>query len=108
MPHYLIQTAYTPQSWATMVEKPQNRLELVRPAVEGLGGKIADAWLAFGEYDLVAVAEFPDNVSAAAFAISVAGAGSVKAFKTTPLMTMDEAVAAMTKAGSSTYIPPKK
>jgi uncharacterized protein with GYD domain len=107
MPHYLVQTAYTPDSWATMVMNPQNRAEAVRPAVEGLGGKIVGAWLSFGEYDLVAVCEFPDNVTAAAFSISVAGAGSVKAFKTTPLMTMDEAVAALSKAGSSSYSPPK-
>ena len=107
MPHYLIQTAYTPDSWATMVMNPQNRAEAVRPAIEGLGGKMTGAWLSFGEYDLVAVCEFPDNVSAAAFSISVAGAGTVKAYKTTPLMTMDEAVSAMQKAASSTYTPPE-
>ena len=107
MPKYLVQTAYTSESWATMTNAPQDRLEAVRPAIEGLGGKLEIGFLAFGEYDLVAVADFPDNVSAAAFSMSVAAKGGVKAFKTTPLMTMDEAVAAMQKAGGSTYAPPK-
>ena len=107
MPKYLVQTAYTPESWAAMTSHPQDRLEAVRPAIESLGGKLEIGFLAFGEYDLVAVVDFPDNVSAAAFSMSVAAKGGVKAFKTTPLMTMDEAVAAMQKAGGSTYTPPK-
>jgi uncharacterized protein with GYD domain len=107
MPKYLIQTAYTPESWMAMTKSPQDRLEAVRPAIEGLGGKLDVGYLAFGEYDLVAIVDFPDNVSAASFSISVASKGGVRAFKTTPLMTMDEAVQAMEKAGGSTYTPPK-
>lgn len=107
MPKYLIQTAYTPESWAAMTKKPVNRMEAVRPAIEGLGGKLDVGYISFGEYDLVAIVDFPDNVSAASFSISVAAKGGVKAFKTTPLMTMDEAVKAMEKAGGSTYTPPK-
>ena len=37
MPHYLLQVAYTPEAWATMVKNPQNREDAVRPAVEKLG-----------------------------------------------------------------------
>lgn len=106
MPKYLVQTAYTPESWASMTSTPQDRLEAVRPAIESLGGRLESGYLSFGEYDLIAVVDFPDNVSAAAFSISVAAKGGVKAFKTTPLMTMDEAVAAMQQAGGSTYTPP--
>jgi uncharacterized protein with GYD domain len=90
-----------------MTATPQDRMERVRPAIENLGGKLESGFLAFGEYDLVAVVDFPDNVSAAAFSMSVAAKGGVKAFKTTPLMTMDEAVAAMQRAGDSTYAPPE-
>jgi uncharacterized protein with GYD domain len=107
MPKYLVQVAYTPESWAAMVKNPQSRLEAVRPAVESMGGTFDDAWFAFGEYDLVGICDFPDNVSSAAFSVSVAARGSVKALHTTPLMTMDEGVAAMTKASASTYAPPK-
>jgi len=107
MPYYLIQTGYTPESWATMIKNPQDRVEAVRPAIEALGGRIDAGYISFGEYDVTAIVEFPDNVSAAAFSISVASKGGVKAFKTTPLMTTAEAQQAMQKAGGSTYAPPK-
>ena len=46
-------------------------------------------------------------MSAAAFSISVSSKGGLKAFKTTPLMTMTEAQQAMERAGGSTYAAPK-
>ena len=107
MPYYLIQTAYTSESWAKMIKNPQDRVELVRPAIEGLGGRIEAGYISFGEYDFTTIVEFPDNVSAAAFSISVSSKGGLKAFKTTPLMTMAEAQSAMTRADASTYEPPK-
>lgn len=107
MPHYLIQVAYTSESWSNMVKNPQDRIALVTPAIESLGGKVESGYLSFGEYDLIAVCEFPDNTSAAGFSISVAAKGAVKALKTTPLLTMAEAVEAQKKAGGSAYAPPK-
>ena len=107
MPYYLIQTAYTSESWEKMVKSPQDRIDAVRPSIEALGGRVDAGYISFGDYDLAAIVEFPDNVSAAAFAISVASKGGVKAFKTTPLMTTAEAQQAMQKAGGSTYAPPK-
>jgi uncharacterized protein with GYD domain len=107
MPYYLIQTAYTSESWAKMIKSPQDRVEAVRPAIEGFGGRIDTAYVSFGEYDLATIVEFPDNVSAAAFSISVSAKGGVKTYKTTPLMTMAEAQSAMKMAGGSSYEPPK-
>ena len=106
MPHYLIQAAYTPEAWATLVKNPQSRAEAVRPVIEGLGGKLVALYLAFGEYYVVALAEMPDNVSAAAFSMAATAGGALKAVKTTPLMTTEEAVEAMRKAGQAAYRPP--
>jgi uncharacterized protein with GYD domain len=107
MPYYLVQTAYTPESWGNMIKNPQDRVDIVRPAIEGFGGRIDAGYVSFGEYDFTTIVEFPDNVNAAAFSISVSAKGGLKAFKTTPLMTMAEAQQAMQKAGASTYEPPK-
>ncbi len=106
MPHYLIQAAYTPEAWAAMVKNPQSRAEAVRPIIEGLGGKLLSIYLALGEYDVVGLAEYPDNVSAAAFSMAASAGGALKAVKTTPLMTTEEAVEAMRKAGQAGYRPP--
>lgn len=106
MPFYLVQVAYTPEAWAAMVKKPQNRLDAVRPVVKKLGGKFVNLWLSFGEYDVVGVVELPDNTDAAALALDIAAGGACKAFKTTPLLTMDQGVEAMTKAQGLAYRPP--
>jgi uncharacterized protein with GYD domain len=103
MAHYLFQGTYTPEAWANLVKKPQNRLEVVRPAVEKLGGKILGYWFAFGDYDVVTVIEMPDNVSAAAIAIVFASGGLLKASKTTSLMTVEEGLKALKLAATSGY-----
>jgi uncharacterized protein with GYD domain len=102
----MLEVAYTPEAWATMVKKPQDRIEAVRPAVRKLGGRIEAAYFAFGEHDLVAIVNMPDNVSVAAFSIAASAGGSVKAIKTTPLMTIREGMQAMRKAKRSKYEPP--
>jgi uncharacterized protein with GYD domain len=103
MPHYLVQVAYSPEGWEGLVKQPQDRIEAVRPSIERLGGKINSAYFAFGDYDVVLLAELPDNVSAAAIAIAFAGGGACKAVHTTPLLTSEEAVAAMKKASQTGY-----
>jgi len=103
---YLLQVAYTPQAWASLTKNPQNREDAVRPVVERLGGKIERSWLAFGEYDVVAIIQFPDNVSAAALSMAISAGGSAKAVKTTPLMTWQEGIESMRKAAAAGYRPP--
>jgi uncharacterized protein with GYD domain len=103
MPHYLSQVSYTPEAWARLVANPQDRIEAVRGPIEKLGGRIHNAFFAFGEYDVVVITEMPDNVSAAAIAIAFAAGGSVKSEKTTPLMTTAEALEAIKKAGTTGY-----
>ena len=61
MPHYLLQVAYSREGWQALLAQPQDRIEAVRPAIEKLGGKITSAWFAFGEYDVVVIAEMPDT-----------------------------------------------
>ncbi len=105
MPRYMYEVAYTPEAWAALVQKPQDRIEAIRPAVRKLGGKIESAYFAFGDYDIVAIANMPDNVSAAAFSLAVSAGGSVKSIRTTPLMTIREGMRAMRQAKRSTYTP---
>jgi len=106
MPQFLLQAAYTPEAWAALVKSPQNRLEAVRPVIEKLGGKIDGGWLSFGEYDVAVICQMPNNVSAAAFSMAATAGGAVKAVKTTPLMSMEEAMEAMRMAGGTGYRPP--
>ena len=105
MPHYLHQIAYTSDSWKSLVAQPQNRVEVVRQAIEKLGGKVVAGFMAFGEYDVVVITEMPDQISAAAIAIAFASGGACKSVHTTPLLSQDEALRAMKKASESGYHP---
>jgi hypothetical protein len=49
----------------------------------------------------------PDNVSAAALSLAIAAGGGFKAHKTTPLLTVAEAIEAMKKAATAGYKPPQ-
>jgi uncharacterized protein with GYD domain len=105
MPHYLLQVAYNSSGVAGLVKEPQDRIEKVTPAIEALGGRVECGYFAFGEHDVVVVCEMPDNVSAAAFALAVGAGGTVASYRTTVLLTPDEAVEAMNKAAESSYRP---
>ena len=106
MPHYLLQAAYTTEAWAAMTKNPQNRTETVQSLIETLGGRLESAYLCFGEYDSIVIAEFPDDQTAATFSIRAAAAGHLKALRTTPLLTPEEGLGAMGRAGSLDYPVP--
>jgi uncharacterized protein with GYD domain len=106
MPLFLSQVAYSETGWQALVSNPQNRMEAIRPVVDKLGGRIVNAYFAFGDYDFALIAEFPDNVSAAALAIAAAAGGAVKSIKTTPLMDAAEGLEAVRKAAASGYRAP--
>ena len=107
MPSYMLQASYTAAAWASLVKKPQNRLEVIRRCVENLGGSIEGSWLAFGEHDVVLICKLPDSVSAAALSIAAAAGGALKSAKTTPLLTQEEGLEAMKQAGKAGYRPPE-
>jgi len=106
MPYFMIQVSYTPEAWAAMLKNPHDRGEAVRGVIEALGGRMEQFWYAFGEYDVVAIAQMPNNVGAAAFALAAVAGGACKAYKTTPLLTPEEAIDSMKKAAASKYKPP--
>jgi uncharacterized protein with GYD domain len=107
MAYFLVQASYGAPAVGAMVKNPQDRAAAMRPLIEKLGGKLHGMWLCFGEYDVVAIAEMPDAVTAAAFSMAIGSSGAMSAYRTTPLLTMNEAVEAMKKAGSVGYQAPK-
>ena len=108
MARYLFQGTYTPEAWAAQINNPQNRVEAIRPVIENMGGRLESAYYAFGDYDVVVIVEVPDNVSAAAFSLALNAGGALKAAKTTPLMTVEEGMEALRKAGGTGYRPPSR
>ena len=106
MPSYLVQLSYSPETLAAFIKRPTDRTGVITKLAHKLGGTLVGSWFAFGEYDAVLIIEGPDLVSSAACSMAVSASGAFKAFKTTPLLNVEEGMAAMTKAGTLGYKPP--
>lgn len=106
MPKYLIQVTYSDDALADLVRNPEDRGAVITELFERLGGKVEAFYHSLGEYDLVLIAEFPDNETVAAIQIAVRAAGVEKDQKITTLLSREEAVNALKRAGSSGYQPP--
>ena len=71
MAHYISLIRYTQKGVENLKDSPK-RLEATKKAFEAAGGKIKATYWTLGQYDAVAIGEFPDD--AAALRINLAGA----------------------------------
>jgi uncharacterized protein with GYD domain len=102
---FMYQAAYTAESVAALIKAPTDRIEAVRPAIEGLGGKLVAGGYPFGEYDVLVLIEAPDETAMASIALSVVAGGAVRQAKTTRLLNGQEWVESLRKAQGSQYQP---
>ena len=107
MPLYMTQFAYTPEAWASLVKKPEDRAAALRVLVEKMGGHLISFYYCFGEYDGLAITEAPDEKTVLAAVMAAVTPGHLKATKTTVLFTVEDAMGAMRKAGGVMYPAPK-
>ena len=95
MPKYLFQASYTQDGLRGLVkEGGTRRRAMVENIVDEIGGTLEAFYYAFGDSDLYAIVELPDDVSATAASLIV-GASGAASVKTTVLVTpetVDEAV----------------
>ena len=106
MPLYMTQFAYTPETWAELIRSPEDRSEAVRGLLEAMGGRMISYYNSFGEYDGVIIYEAPDDNTAAAGVLAAVTPGHIKAIKTTTLLSVEDAMDAMRKAGDVTFRRP--
>ena len=106
MPLYLSRFSYTSETWARLIENPEDRREAAQSYIESVGGKLHGFWYAFGTHDGYTLWEAPDNVSMAAVAVALGAGGAISALETTVLLTVDETLEALGRAGQVGYRPP--
>jgi uncharacterized protein with GYD domain len=106
MPRYLIQAAYTSEAVATLVRSPQERQTGLRAVLERLGAQLETFDYSLGDYDIATIMTAPDNATTVAVAMAIQAAGHIKTFKTTPLLTQEEFLAAARKASAAGYQAP--
>src|SRR3990172_7050539 len=106
MPVYLTRFSYTPETWARLIGNPEDRRKAAQSYIESVGGKLHGFWYAFGTHDGYNLWEAPDNVSMAAVALAIGAGGALNSFETTVLLTVDETMDALRKAGQVGYRAP--
>jgi uncharacterized protein with GYD domain len=95
MPFYLHQWNYKDPQVKTMVAGTEDRAEVVRLATEAFGGKLHSFFYCFGEYDGVAISEYPDQVTELASLMSIFGEGRTIGIHTTVLFPPEETMRAI-------------
>ena len=101
---YLLQVSYTADGAKGLVKDGgSKRRAAASTLVQSLGGKLETLYFAFGETDVIAIADLPDNAAAAAASLAVAGSGAMTS-KITVLLTPEEVDQAVKKSAS--YTPP--
>jgi uncharacterized protein with GYD domain len=103
---YMTQFAYTAEAWAALAKQPENRREAFQSLVQRHGGRFHELYYCFGDWDGVTIFEAPDDTAAAAIVLSAVSPGHLKAVHTTSLLTMDQTLNALRKAGGQIYRGP--
>jgi uncharacterized protein with GYD domain len=103
----MIQFAYKSDTVGNLVKNPEDRSVAVRNLVEKLGGKLLAFYYTYGDYDGFLIVDMPDNTSTLATVMAAFSAGGTAKLKTTILITVEEAMAAMKKASGLKLELPK-
>jgi len=106
VPLYLTKFSYTPETWARLIHNPEDRRKAAQSYIESVGGKLHGFWYAFGTHDGYNLWEAPDNASMAAVAVAISGGGALSSLETTVLLTVEETLEALQKAGQLRYRAP--
>ncbi len=104
MPKYLYRASYTAEGVGGLLkEGGSRRVATITNLINNLGGSLESCYYAFGEDDVIAIVEVPDEETALALSLSVSASGAITV-KTTVLIDPDTIDAAAKKSAS--YRPP--
>jgi uncharacterized protein with GYD domain len=103
----MIQFTYKSETVGNLIQNPEDRSAAVGKLIEQLGGKMLAFYYSFGDYDGLIIADMPDNISLAATSIVAFAGGGTTKLKTTILLSVNEAMAAMKKAKGLKLPQPK-
>ena len=104
MAKYLFQTSYTQEGVRGLLkEGGTRRRDALKQTVEGLGGTLESFYYAFGNHDLLIIADLPDEEAAAAFSLFVSAAGALNVSST--VLVSPETIDGAVKR-NVTYQPP--
>jgi uncharacterized protein with GYD domain len=106
VPLYLSKFSYTGETWARLIDHPEDRRQAAQSYIESVGGKLHGFWYAFGTHDGYTLWEAPDNSSMATVALALSGGGAINSLETTVLLTVEETIDALRMARQVGYRAP--
>ena len=90
MAKYLIHANYSSEGVKGLLKEGGSaRRAVAKAAIESLGGQLEAVYFAFGDSDIIAIFEAPDNVAMSAFSLAVGASGAASS-RTTVLLTPEE------------------
>jgi uncharacterized protein with GYD domain len=98
MPFFCHQVRYTTDGWTRSLHNAQDRFEAVRTPIERLGGSLRATYFTPGPFDVLAISEFPQEISPNAISVAFSDGGSVATIASTALLTATEAISNWGKA----------
>ena len=78
MPTYISLLRWTQQG-ANNVQQSPSRLDTARQVFQSVGGQLKDFYMVMGQYDMLVIAEAPNDEAIAKAILSLGAAGSIRA-----------------------------
>ncbi len=104
MPKYMISANYSAQGMeGVRAAGAKSRVDAVSIMLEAMGGRLESFHFAFGDTDVIAIVEAPDDEAVAAVAIAINSSGAVST-RTTKLLTVEQVDEALRRTVD--YQPP--
>ena len=98
MPKYLIVASYNAEGAKGLLKDGgTKRRQMAEAALKSVGGRVEAFYFAFGDNDLYAIIDAPDNVSVAAASLAINASGAVST-RTVVLLSPEEIDQAAKKA----------
>ena len=102
----MTQFSFTPEAWAALDRQPEDRSETVGGLIESLCGRLISFYYSFGDYDGLLISEALDETAIASALVAAVSAGHIKTIKTTTLLSAEDGMEVLRRAGEITYRGP--
>ena len=103
---FMTQFSYTEEAWAALAKQPADRRPIIRAHFEKVGGRLVEMYYCFGDYDGILIFEAPDDTAATTALVAIVNAGHTKGLKTTKLLSIEDSVEALHRAGGLDFAGP--
>jgi uncharacterized protein with GYD domain len=105
MAKYLLKVSYSTEGLQGVMKAGGSaRVKAVEQMLAGVGGSLESFYFAFGEDDVIVIADVPDQRSAIAMAAAIGSSGAISSYETVVLLEPSEIDEALNVAVE--YVPP--